>query len=171
MGVSILDVGCGTRPKGTVNLDLYHDMNPHHRYEYKLKQVKNFTIAEGTQLPYRDKSFDIVYVSHLLEHLENPVEAVKEWKRVARRYVVVNVPNNPTLEEFPMHLYSWSRTSLRSFMLLCFEDVYVFANTPLENLMLNRVFKRILRIRMIKKPMQRYISRVMGLQLTAVATI
>ena len=169
--MTILDVGCGTNPKGTVNLDKFFKKNPHHRHDYNLKQIKNFTLAEGVKLPFRDKSFDMVYASHILEHLENPIEAVKEWNRVARKYVVINVPNNPTLEEFPMHLYSWSRVSLRTFLLLCFNKVYVFANTPLEDLMRNRIFNRILRIHMIKKPMQRFISRIMGLQLTAVCIL
>ncbi len=40
--------------------------------------------ADAQQLPYDDDSFDIVMAGHILEHLPNPVAALREMVRVVR---------------------------------------------------------------------------------------
>jgi SAM-dependent methyltransferase len=51
-------------------------------------------------LPIKDRSFDLVLVTEVLEHLPGQVyfEALKELQRVAGRYLLITVPNNETLE-------------------------------------------------------------------------
>ncbi len=46
------------------------------------------------QLPYPDNSFDVVFGSNLLHHLDQPEQAVREMTRVSRNYVIVSEPNN-----------------------------------------------------------------------------
>ena len=46
-------------------------------------------------LHYLDSSFDLVIAKEVLEHLENPFAAIKECKRVAKKYCVFVVPNEP----------------------------------------------------------------------------
>jgi ubiquinone/menaquinone biosynthesis C-methylase UbiE len=72
--VEILDVGCGDRPKGDVNLDLF-------RYG----KWKNLVIAEAQHLPFRDKVFIKVHSKHCLEHLENPLAFFREARRVLKK--------------------------------------------------------------------------------------
>jgi SAM-dependent methyltransferase len=50
-------------------------------------------IAPGHELPLDDDSFDFVLASHVIEHIPDPIAALKEWARVARRYVVLVVPH------------------------------------------------------------------------------
>ena len=50
-------------------------------------------IARGHELPLEDDSFDFVLASHVIEHIPDPIAALKEWARVARRYVVLVVPH------------------------------------------------------------------------------
>jgi len=38
-----------------------------------------------TWMPFRDKSIDFVYCSHVLEHVDNPMQACSELMRVGRR--------------------------------------------------------------------------------------
>lgn len=54
-------------------------------------------LKEGTiyDLPYKDKSFDLVICSEVLEHLEDPKKALSELERVAKKHIVLSVPNEP----------------------------------------------------------------------------
>ena len=168
--ITVLDVGCGSNPRGTINLDLYQGTSRHHRFDYDPKDIENFLNGDGARLPYRDKSVDIIISSHCLEHIPTPLEAVKDWERVARRRVIINIPNNPTLEEFPAHIYSWSLISFKAFLEQVFPDVRVWPNSPIHDLNANRLLNRLLRINLIKKPIQRLLSRFLGLQITAECT-
>ena len=46
-------------------------------------------VAPGDDLPFEDDSIDFVLASHVIEHFPDPIRALEEWVRVARRYVVV----------------------------------------------------------------------------------
>jgi SAM-dependent methyltransferase len=50
-------------------------------------------VAPGDDLPFDDGSHDFVFSSHVIEHFPDPLKALYEWVRVARRYVVVIVPH------------------------------------------------------------------------------
>ncbi|MBN1530593.1 MAG: class I SAM-dependent methyltransferase [Thermoleophilaceae bacterium] len=50
-------------------------------------------VAPGHALPLEDKSYDFVFASHSLEHIPDPVAALREWQRVAREYVVLILPH------------------------------------------------------------------------------
>jgi SAM-dependent methyltransferase len=56
------------------------------------KELKQADVQE--KIPYEDGRFDVVYCDQVLEHLLNPLSAVKEMKRVLRKdgLLVVNVP-------------------------------------------------------------------------------
>lgn len=165
---TILDIGCGSKPWGNINLDLFQGANIHHRFEYSPKDIEKFVNSDGSKLPFRDKSIDIIVSRHCLEHIPEPLKAAKDWERVAKKAVVIMVPNNPTLEEYKEHLYSWSNVSFKHFLEQIFPKVQVWANSPLQDLYKNRLFNRLLRIKLFKKPVQRFVSRWMGLQLTAI---
>jgi SAM-dependent methyltransferase len=45
---------------------------------------KPFVQCDAQFLPFKDKAFDFVHCSHVLEHLENPKKAYKELKRVGK---------------------------------------------------------------------------------------
>lgn len=61
--------------------------------------AKNKIVGDAYALDFSDNSFDIVFASNLLHHLENPTLAIKEMKRVAKDYVVISEPNvlNPII--------------------------------------------------------------------------
>jgi ubiquinone/menaquinone biosynthesis C-methylase UbiE len=55
-----------------------------------------FVRANGMNLPYRDRSFDVVHSSAVLEHVggrQNQERYVRECARVARRVVFLTTPN------------------------------------------------------------------------------
>jgi len=73
-------------------------------------------------LPYADNFFDLVICSEVLEHLEEPEKALKELKRVSKKYVLLSVPNEPwfrisslisgkylkTWGNHPEHVQNWT---------------------------------------------------------------
>ena len=79
-----------------LNVDRYHEMDT----VYKEAERELWgrarpvdIIARGHDLPLDDNSFDFVLASHVIEHIPDPIAALKEWARVARRYVVLVVPH------------------------------------------------------------------------------
>jgi ubiquinone/menaquinone biosynthesis C-methylase UbiE len=44
--------------------------------------IVNWVLADASALPYPDSSFDIVFMSHLLHHVNSPLEVLKECDRV-----------------------------------------------------------------------------------------
>jgi len=54
----------------------------------RLKEVKKFN---GYEIPYSNKEFDMVYCSHVIEHVEHPRILLREIKRVSR-FQVFEIP-------------------------------------------------------------------------------
>jgi SAM-dependent methyltransferase len=49
-------------------------------------------VARADALPFAQGSHDFVLASHVLEHVPDPIAALREWHRVARRYVYIILP-------------------------------------------------------------------------------
>lgn len=105
-----LNIGCGSDPiinqifmdENMINVDITKSPYCH-------------IVCDGHKLPFKDKSFDKVYLSHVLEHMVNPVYALKEFKRVAKQTIHIHVPNKYfffLIGENKNHMYSWTKTSL-----------------------------------------------------------
>lgn len=99
---SILEVGCGT---GSVLQQLAAhqvraslagvDIGANRSQEIEEAASKaNIAIRDydGKRLPFEDGSFDFVYATHVLEHVPDERGFLHELRRVARRYVYVEVP-------------------------------------------------------------------------------
>lgn len=55
----------------------------------------DFRVASAYQLPFEDKSFELVICCEVLEHLEDPELALSELTRVASRALVLSTPREP----------------------------------------------------------------------------
>jgi SAM-dependent methyltransferase len=66
-----------------------------------MQQGYFFSSLLGGTLPYPDKAFDYVACVEGLEHIENPQQAVREFKRVLRPggHLITSVPNMLNIEE------------------------------------------------------------------------
>ncbi|PVX24556.1 MAG: hypothetical protein CW691_07245 [Candidatus Bathyarchaeum sp.] len=92
----ILDVGCGSFHKGDVNCDLFIKDAGHRLQEGKsinVKNIKNFVLCDSKFLPFRNSSFDVVYSSHVIEHVPEPVKVLDEMVRVSSSQVELLCPH------------------------------------------------------------------------------
>jgi SAM-dependent methyltransferase len=79
-----------------INVDRYAGNDTvYKREERRLtrRSAKVDVVAPGDDLPFADNSYDFVFSSHVIEHFPDPIKALQEWVRVARRYVVVIAPH------------------------------------------------------------------------------
>jgi SAM-dependent methyltransferase len=124
-----------------VNVDRYGEMDTIYKdEEWRLTGRRRAVdiIASGDQLPFMDDSVDFIFASHVLEHFPDPLRALKEWLRVARKYVVLVVPHRDRTFDRDRELTSvdellrrheqrledprdlhWSVWTLESFLELC----------------------------------------------------
>lgn len=85
----------------TLNVDYTDDLNTVYKQEEKRlvgTVMKVDIVAYGDNIPVADKSFDFVISSHVLEHFANPIKALKEWKRIAKKYIFIIVPKRDALQ-------------------------------------------------------------------------
>jgi SAM-dependent methyltransferase len=80
----------------TINVDRYaSDDTVFKREERRVcgRTMPVDVVASGDELPFEDGAFDFVLASHVIEHFCDPIRALEEWRRVARRYVFLVVPH------------------------------------------------------------------------------
>lgn len=108
-----LNLGSGADYRdGWVNLDVMLDSS-HHAGPTAPPDV----LADAHRLPFVDARFEQIRASHVIEHLERPLDALRECHRVCEPggSIYVEVPDpKRTQYERDEHLYSWSRDTLRN---------------------------------------------------------
>lgn len=103
-GLNVLDVGCGP---GTITADLAALVAPGRvtaveiaadalekaRAEAAARGLRNidFAVADVHALDFPDNAFDVVHAHQVLQHLGDPVQALREMRRVCRPGGVVAV--------------------------------------------------------------------------------
>lgn len=113
----ILEVGCG---ENAVWRDTDFNVVTMDLTRIPERSVTPDLIATGEYLPFKDKSFDIVCLGEVLEHVPNPPAILKEAVRVGRDKLIVTVPFEhawpKALTPFqnPTHLRFYTPDSLRT---------------------------------------------------------
>ena len=83
---NVLEVGGGNHPdkRAKIVVDKYVEDNTHRSGDLKVLKNQKFLQADGEHLPFKDHEFDYVICRHVLEHVEDPIQFVKEQARVAK---------------------------------------------------------------------------------------
>jgi len=137
---SMIEIGCGT---GAVLRNL-HAMNFAREYcctdlspsavAFTVTSCSDFmpraVVGPADDLPFPDGTFSVAVLSHVLEHLDDPLAALREAVRIAR-FVVVEVPTEKVLYSFIKakvllrpyasiaeagHVQFWSPSSIARFL-------------------------------------------------------
>lgn len=98
----LLDFGCGTAYTSILaandgfdafGFDISREnilLNKEIKEEYNIKLL----VAEGEKLPFEEGVFDVVHCNHVLEHIENDRNALKEIYRVLKdEILILTVPS------------------------------------------------------------------------------
>lgn len=133
-----IEVGCG---EGFVTKFLFSikkpkcsfaiDINPAEVNDAKQNnpQCKVFE-ASIYQIPFKEDFFDLVVCCEVLEHLEKPLNGIKELHRVSRKYALLSVPHEPVwrilnmarlkyvnrLGNTPGHINHWTISGFKKFI-------------------------------------------------------
>ncbi len=134
---SVLDAGCGdgeslvrlstVMPLDTIGVDI--DAIQVDRAKQRLPEI-DLRIEDIFRLPFNDDRFELVLALEVLEHLENPLGALRELMRVSSRYLLLSVPHEPffrlgnlmraknisRLGNDPMHVQHWGPKSFTKFL-------------------------------------------------------
>ena len=82
----VLDVGSGGNPSpfADVLVDRFLGGSSHRCGRALRADRRPLVVADGSRLPFRDKQFDYVICSHVLEHIPEPRQFLDELARVGR---------------------------------------------------------------------------------------
>lgn len=121
MFIKILNLGCGGRYSYQRKLQgkdvIQFDLDP----KAKWRDIG----GDAHNLPFYDKVFEHVFCSHVLEHLQEPILALKEMRRVTIKTVVLKIPNALHYYKYGEddgHLFSWTPSSFFNLLNTTFEE-------------------------------------------------
>ncbi len=115
---SILDLGCGTGrfsealavrfDAEVIGVDPSHKMLKQARMKRCDRRIR-YTRGRGEAIPLPDNSVDLIFMSMIFHHFENPALAARECHRVARKQAIAflrtgtreNIPSYPYVDFFP----------------------------------------------------------------------
>ncbi|OIO35450.1 MAG: hypothetical protein AUJ74_06215 [Candidatus Omnitrophica bacterium CG1_02_44_16] len=129
----ILDVGCGRGDfLGFLNKDIYEthgiEINPQ---GYAICQQKNIHVYNQglKQIHFEDRSFDIITLWHVIEHLQAPKEMLTEIRRILKDtgVLVIATPNTASLGfkvgqsrwfhlDSPRHIILYNQNSMKKLL-------------------------------------------------------
>jgi SAM-dependent methyltransferase len=117
----ILDVGSGHLPfpDATMLSDRFMGITSHRGPELVLDE-RPFVLLDIQHLPFKSKSVDYVYCSHVIEHVDSPEQACAEMIRVGKAGYV----ETPTLMKDA--LFSWAKEARHRWHVVQFGQCLVF---------------------------------------------
>jgi SAM-dependent methyltransferase len=114
----VLDVGSGGYPfpYATVLCDRFLERSVHRRMDLA-KDSRPLVVGDITDLPFMDKSIDFLYCSHLLEHVDHPIDCCKELMRVAKAgYIETPTFAKDILFSWAKEMHKWHVTTIREWL-------------------------------------------------------
>ncbi len=106
----VIDIGGGDQPhwRADVIVDRYpeSDSGSQRFLGGSMRADRPVFAVDAGDLPFRTGSFDYAVCSHTLEHVPDPIAAIAEMCRVAKRgYVEVPDVSMAKIQDFPTHLW------------------------------------------------------------------
>lgn len=116
-GQKILDIGCSIGnfavqdPKNITGIDIDKD-------QVKICKKRGLNCIYHdveSRFPFKDNTFDAVHSRHVIEHLVNPLDFLKEVRRVLKKngYLVIMTPDMKKVKEHFWHDYTHRRPFIK----------------------------------------------------------
>ena len=80
----VLEIGAGGNPYPRANVLLDAEEESVERIEKDLVKDRPLVIGLAEKMPFKDKSFDFIIASHILEHSDDPIAFLTELMRVGK---------------------------------------------------------------------------------------
>lgn len=138
-GKHVLDLGPGTGEylalfnQGSVGVDF---SIPNLRL-LRQKGLRAFRADLNDTLPVRENSFDVVFCSHIIEHVDAPIHLLREANRVLKSsgFCIIAVPFEKSFVRLLLrdHYFKGHPTHLYSFSLDCFKQLLAKAGFAFRN--------------------------------------
>ena len=110
----ILDIGCGyTANKYATTISDVQDFSNFYK-------DKNFVKIEGKKLPFKDKEFDFVIASHVIEHVEDFEFFIQELERISvKGYIELptRLGDNLVFENVTDHIWWFTFDDIENILL------------------------------------------------------
>lgn len=100
----VLDVGSGNSPYPRSDVLLDRLQGDAHRCGQALIIDRPLILGDALHMPFKDKAFDFVVASHILEHMKDPAQFLSELMRVAKAGYI-ETPNSIGEELVPMNIH------------------------------------------------------------------
>ncbi|MGH9554410.1 MAG: class I SAM-dependent methyltransferase [Terriglobales bacterium] len=132
---SVLDIGCGA---GVVTQELNRNLRSVVGMDLAfspLRQLRQIGVSvlqgDARAVPFADRSFQLVAATEVIEHLTEVDQrlALREFARVARKYVLLTVPYRETLET------SWLKCEHCGHVFHAWGHTQTFTESRMENLL------------------------------------
>ncbi len=124
----VLDLACGDGEylsnfsKSSVGVDISEK-----NIDYCKKRGLNVLYANlNKELPFFDNSFDVIYASNIIEHVESPFNFLRECRRIVKSdgYIILCIPNEqslihliyPYFDKEGKHLYAFTLNNIRALL-------------------------------------------------------
>ncbi len=158
-GSRILDLGCGSAIIGNEFKDFFRaDVVGADIVDRRVKPLL-FKVTDGKNLPFPEKSFDVVLISYVLHHARDPLPLLKEAKKVCKNKIIIfeDLPEGFLSRLFcKLHGISYSKL-FGNFNFLSFKSEKNWEKT-FEEIGLNVIFKK--RINNFPSKKELFICRV-----------
>lgn len=109
--MQILNLGSGSSRKTDILIEDPRVLNAD-----IIKSRHAHIICDANNLPFRSGAFKYCILSHLLEHVENPIQVLKEVKKAISKLIVIRVPNatfHNSVHESDNHIFTWNKNTLK----------------------------------------------------------
>lgn len=156
-GSRVLDVGCGNGAYVLKLKDRFEivgaDIEASSCWEESASHFVHLK-SRALPLPFDSESFDTLLSFECLEHTDNPLETLKEYRRLLRSNLILTVPNcdiTPGMRQSNMVYYHWvDRTHMQFFNMASIQSLlkeagfgithYQYINRIAFNPLLNELF-------------------------------
>jgi SAM-dependent methyltransferase len=111
----MLDIGCGLKPYERVLRPFVQDHVGLDHADSPISLERVDIVASAYDIPVSDAAFDSALATEVLEHLEEPVKAMREWARVLRPggHILITTPFIWHLHDEPRDFFRYTPHGLR----------------------------------------------------------